>query len=300
MLARSRPPAERCGPLKSASWAARELQFRNVDRGQDGVLVGPNPAAPKEADLPFETIAVQVTSRGIATVLLNRPDRGNAFNRAMLAELGRALEALAADAAVRLAVLRGAGAHFCAGADLADRSEQTAPPTGPAMLDVLAALDNLPKPTIAAVDGGAIGGGAAIAACCDIVVATDAAFFSIPEVRIGMAPVRLAPLFIRAMGQRSFRRYGLSGERIAAAEALRIGLAHQLCPAAALDAIVAEIADALLHGAPGAIGELKSALTRLATPPWPTGASAAHARTAEATEGVASFREKRKPSWYPG
>ena len=103
--------------------------------------------------MPVATIAVQVTSRGIATVLLNRPDRGNAFNRAMLAELGRALDALAADEAVRLAVLRGAGPHFCAGADLADREDQTAPSTGPTMLDVLSALDNLPKPTIAAVDG---------------------------------------------------------------------------------------------------------------------------------------------------
>jgi methylglutaconyl-CoA hydratase len=252
----------------------------------------------KEADVPFETIAVQVTSRGIATLLLNRPDRGNAFNRTMLAELGRALDALAADEAVRCAVLRGAGAHFCAGADLA-REEQAAPSAGPGMLDVLATLDNLPKPTIAAVDGGAIGGGAAIAACCDIVVATDAAFFSIPEVRIGMAPVRLAPLFIRAMGQRAFRRYGLSGERIAAAEALRIGLAHQLCPAAAFDATVAEIADALLHGAPGAIRELKQACARLAAPPWPAEAGAPRQRTPEATEGIASFREKRKPSWYP-
>ena len=252
--------------------------------------------------MPFQTIAVQVTSRGIATVLLNRPDRGNAFNRAMLAELHGALGELGADEAVRLAVLRGRGAHFCAGADLADREDQAAPApaTGPAMLDVLAALDNLPKPTIAAVDGGAIGGGAAFAACCDIVVATDAAFFSIPEVRIGMAPVRLAPLFIRAMGQRAFRRYGLSGERISAAEALRIGLAHQLCTVSTLDAVVAEIADALLHGAPGAIRELKAACVRLATPPWPAESSPARPRTPEAIEGIASFREKRKPSWYPG
>jgi methylglutaconyl-CoA hydratase len=260
-------------------------------------------AAPQEAGLPFETIAVQVSSRGIATVLLNRPERGNAFDRAMLAELGQALGELAADEAARLAVLRGAGRHFCAGADLADRAEdQAAPATGPTLLKVLASLDNLPKPTIAAVDGGAIGGGAAIAACCDIVVATDAAFFSIPEVRIGIAPVRLAPLFIRAMGQRHFRRYGLSGERIAAAEALRIGLAHQLCAPAAFDGAVAEIADALLHAAPGAIRELKAACARLAAPPWPAASTSAYgpARSPEAAEGIASFREKRKPSWYPG
>ena len=83
--------------------------------------------------MPFQTIAVQVTPRGIATVLLNRPDRGNAFNWAMLAELHGALGELAADEAVRLAVLRGRGAHFCAGADLADREDQAAaaPATGP-------------------------------------------------------------------------------------------------------------------------------------------------------------------------
>jgi methylglutaconyl-CoA hydratase len=150
------------------------------------------------------------------------------------------------------------------------------------------------------VHGGAIGGGAAIAACCDIVVATDAAFFSIPEVRIGMAPVRLAPLFIRAMGHRSFRRYGISGERIGAVEAQRIGLVHQLCTAQALDATIADIADALLHGAPGAIRALKAACGPLATPPWPAaGEHRGLAQTPEAVEGIASFREKRKPSWYP-
>jgi methylglutaconyl-CoA hydratase len=112
--------------------------------------------------------------------------------------------------------------------------------------------------------------------------------------------MRLAPLFIRAMGQRNFRRYGLSGERISAAEALRIGFVHQVCLAPALDAAVAEVADALLQGAPGAIRELKAACARLATPLWPAEiAHAAHLRTAEATEGIAAFREKRKPSWYP-
>jgi methylglutaconyl-CoA hydratase len=138
-----------------------------------------------------------------------------------------------------------------------------------------------------------------------VVVATDAAFFSIPEVRVGMAPVRLAPIFIRAMGHRSFRRYGLSGERMDAAEALRVGLVHRLCTPQTLDAAVAEIADALLHGAPGAIRELKSACAELAVPPWPAESAVEpvkgeFARTPEAVEGIASFREKRKPSWYPG
>jgi methylglutaconyl-CoA hydratase len=255
--------------------------------------------------LEFETISLAMSPRGIATVVLNRPERGNAHDQAMLAELDLVFAELAADHGARLAVLRGNGKHFCAGADLADRTRAEAAPTGPTLFDVLEAIDRLPKPTIAAVHGGAIGGGAAIAACCDVVVATDAAFFSIPEVRVGMAPVRLAPIFIRAMGHRSFRRYGLSGERIDAAEALRVGLVHRLCMPPTLDAAIAEIADALLHGAPGAIRELKSACAGLATPPWPAPSATEQARrefgrTPEAVEGIASFREKRKPSWYPG
>jgi methylglutaconyl-CoA hydratase len=253
--------------------------------------------------LHFETIALEVSPRCIATLLLNRPDRRNAFNRLMLGELATVLDEIAADRAVRVMVLRSQGPHFCAGADLAEREPgERDRPVGPTLLEVLASLDNLPKPTIAAVSGGAIGGGAAFVACCDIAVATDAAFFSIPEVRVGLAPLRLAPLFIRAIGYRGFRRYGLTGERITAVEALRLGLVHQLCAAQSLDSVVADVADALLHGAPGATAELKATTSRLAAPPWP----AADARigqglpqTSEAIEGIASFRDRRKPSWYP-
>ena len=255
--------------------------------------------------MEFETISLAMSPRGIATVVLNRPARGNAHDQAMLAELGHVFARLATNDGTRVAVLRGSGKHFCAGADLADRSRTEAgTPAGPTLFDVLQAIDRLPKPTIAAVHGGAIGGGAAIAACCDVVLATDAAFFSIPEVRVGMAPVRLAPIFIRAMGHRNFRRYGISGERIDAVEALRVGLVHQLCTLQNLDAAIADITDALLHGAPGAIRELKLACAGLATPPWPVAPATEPARrefgkTPEAVEGIASFREKRKPSWYP-
>jgi methylglutaconyl-CoA hydratase len=261
--------------------------------------------------LQFETISVAVSPRGIATILLNRPERGNAFNGVMLAELDRAFANLAADDGTRVTLLRGNGKHFCAGADLADRDGRAGPAgtgggagSGPSLAGVLEAIDRLPKPTIAVIHGGAIGGGAAIAACCDIVLASEDAFFSIPEVRVGMAPVRLAPLFIRAMGLRNFRRYGISGERISAAEALRIGMAHKLCTSGELDRAIAEIADALLHGAPGAIRDIKLACAGFAMPPWSADAvtaSATHelARTPEAAEGIASFHEKRKPSWYP-
>jgi methylglutaconyl-CoA hydratase len=258
-----------------------------------------------EACVQFETIVFDLSSRGVATIRLNRPAHANAFDRAMLAELAGALAHVAAHDDVRLAVLRGEGRHFCAGADLTDRDRaESGTLAGPTLFAVLDVIDHLPKPTIAAVHGGAIGGGAAIAACCDIVVVTEAAFFSIPEVRIGMAPARLAPFLIRAMGQRAFRRYGISGERIGAAEALRIGFAHELCPLQSLDRTIADIADALLHGAPGAIRELKAACARLAMPVPPTAPDAEPAsrgltKTPEALEGILSFREKRKPRWYP-
>jgi methylglutaconyl-CoA hydratase len=212
------------------------------------------------------------------------------------------------DAHVRIVVVRGSGRHFCTGADLASRagdaqakSEQPAKP--PATLrDVLVALDTLPKPTVAVIHGGAVGGGAAFAACCDVAIATDGAFFSIPEVRVGMAPLGVTPFLIRAVGHRSFRRYGLSGERITPADALRIGLVHQVCDGATLDETLARITDELLHGAPEAIAELKSAAAEFASPTLAAilaNRPAHNPKTPEALEGIASFREKRKPSWYP-
>jgi methylglutaconyl-CoA hydratase len=256
--------------------------------------------------LSLQAITVDISARRIATITLNRPDRGNAFDQTMLDELAEQLATLGADDNVRIVALRGGGRHFCTGADLASRTGE--PPAQPAarppasLRDVLLALDTLPKPTIAVVHGGAVGGGAGFVACCDIAIATDAAFFSIPEVRVGMPPLGVMPFLVRAMGHRAFRRYGLSGERIKAADALRLGLVHDICDAAGLEEMLARIADELLHGAPGAIATLKEASAPFASPPL--SAIMAHRaphnpKTPEAIEGIASFREKRKPSWYP-
>jgi methylglutaconyl-CoA hydratase len=258
--------------------------------------------------MTFQTITVEVSARRVATVLLNRPERGNAFDQTMLDELGHAFAALAAGGEARIVVLRGSGRHFCTGADLAARA--AAAPAHPlqtatahaSLREVLAGLDALPKPTLAVVQGAAVGGGAAFAACCDTVIAADSAFFSIPEVRVGMPPLGVAPFLVRAIGHRNFRRYGLSGERITAAEALRLGLAHQICAADAIEETLAGIADAFLQGAPGAISALKSAAAQYASPTLSAilATQPAHdPKTPEAIEGIASFREKRKPSWYP-
>jgi methylglutaconyl-CoA hydratase len=259
-------------------------------------------------DVTFQTIAVEVSARRIATVRMNRPERGNAFDQTMLDELGQAFATLGAGGEARIVVLRGAGRHFCTGADLGARA--AAAPAHPlegatapvSLREVLARLDTLPKPTLAVVQGAAVGGGAAFAACCDVVIAADSAFFSIPEVRVGMPPLGVAPFLVRAIGHRNFRRYGLSGERITAAEALRLGLAHQICSLESLEETLAGIADALLLGAPGAMATLKRAAAEYASPTLSAilAVQSAHdPRTAEAVEGVASFREKRKPSWYP-
>jgi len=254
--------------------------------------------------MTLQTLTVEVSPRRVATVALNRPDKGNAFDQTMLEELDAQFKTLGSDPGVRVIVLRGNGRHFCTGADLSahkpDAEAAAKPPVS--MREVLATIDTCPKPTIAVVHGAAVGGGATFAACCDVALAGDRAFFSIPEVRVGMPPLGVMPFLVRAMGHRNFRRYGLSGERISAAEAMRIGLVHQVCEMVELEDMLARITDELLHGAPGAIATLKAAAAEFAAPTLSAilANKATHdSKSAEALEGVASFREKRKPTWYP-
>lgn len=261
--------------------------------------------------MSLQRILSERGARGVATITLNRSDRGNAYDNAMLRELAAQFAELGADPSVRVVVLRGAGKHFCVGADIAwHHSNQSAgaDPAEPApkLLDVLFALDALPKPTICLLHGAAVGGGLAFAACCDIALAEEAAFFSIPEVRIGLVPGPLVPIFLRAMDYRAFRRYGFSGERFSAAEALRLGLIHEVCAADQIETALSRITEELLLGAPGAIAALKVVAARLAASPnteallreFEAG-SGGMLQTPEAHEGIASFLEKRKPNWYP-
>jgi methylglutaconyl-CoA hydratase len=250
------------------------------------------------------TVITDLNAEGVATVTLNRPDRGNAFDQAMLDELGRCFAGFEGDARVRLVVLSASGKHFCTGADMSSRAEGAKGGLG--FNEVLARIDRLCKPTIAVVQGGCVGGGLGFAACCDVLLTEETAFFSVPELRVGIAPSpELSGLLIRAMGYRAFRRYGLSGERISAAEALRIGLAHQVLAPGTVESELERLADAFLHNAPGATAELKDTIAAYALPPqqtlFPPGGTQSRglARSPEAVEGLAAFREKRKPSWYP-
>ena len=245
------------------------------------------------------TISIETGARGVTTLLFQRPDRGNAFNQVMLDEIYAALTALAADLSVRALILRGAGKHFCTGADMSARGYSDA---GVSLNDVLNLLDDFPKPVIGVIHGGCVGGGLAIAACCDVVLADTRAFFAVPELRVGLAPsISLTGYFIRVMGPRAFRRYGLSGERIGSADALRLGVAHELFESADIHVRLGQLVDDFLHSAPLALAEFKGRITQLsASAP----ALKAHdgprglERSPEAREGVAAFKEKRKPVWY--
>jgi methylglutaconyl-CoA hydratase len=257
-----------------------------------------------------ERIAIEHGARGVTTLTLNRPERGNAYDDVMLRELAAEFAALDKDHAVRVVVLRGSGKHFCVGADIAwHRVNQNAPAAraaGPKLIDVLLALDRLSKPTIAMLHGAAVGGGLAVALCCDVAFATADAIFSIPETRIGLMPGPLVPIFLRAMSYRAFRRYGLSGERFSAAEAKTLGLVHDVALAEAVEPVLAKQIEEFLASAPGAIAGLKSLAAKLAPPPMTEAllreleeAGRGMLATDEAKEGIASFLEKRKPRWYP-
>jgi methylglutaconyl-CoA hydratase len=258
----------------------------------------------------YERILLEHGPRGTATLTLNRPERGNAYDDIMLRELMIALGEIDNDDAVRVVLIRGAGKHFCVGADIAwHRANQNAPAAreaGPKLIDMLLALDRLSKPSIAVLHGAAVGGGLAIPLCCDVAFAASDALFSIPEVRIGLMPGSLAPLFLRAMSYRAFRRYGLSGERFSAAEAKALSLIHETAPAEEIEAMVAKQVEEFLLSAPGAIAGLKALAAELALPRITPAlleeleeAGRGMLETEEAKEGVASFLEKRKPRWYP-
>jgi methylglutaconyl-CoA hydratase len=246
-----------------------------------------------------------VDSRGIATLVFNRPEKGNSYNQALLDALYHEFTRLGADPAVRVIVLRGTGKHFSAGADVgaghaADGKPRVTIPS------LCLAVDGTPKPVVAFVHGACIGGAVAMISCCDSVIATETAFFSMPEVRLGFAPGPLIAFFLRAMGARNLRRYLLSGERFTAADALRIGLVHQLCPADAGDAALSKAIDEILLAGPNAAAHATALLRRLTNVPIsPELLTELQAdfdqrfNSAEANEGRASFREKRKPNWYP-
>ena len=257
-------------------------------------------------------VLCEVDGRGVATVALNRPGRHNAYNGRMIDELIEAVAALRDDPRVRVLVLRANGKHFQAGADLnwlkevAGFTLEGNVAFSMKTTEAMRGLNEFPRPTIALVHGACYGGGVGMVACCDVAIATEGASFALTEVRWGVIPAPIIVQLCGAMGVRSVRRYGITGERFDAGEARRIGLVHEVCPEGALDAAAAPVIDAVLLGAPEAVAESKALVAEhagLALSDQTVRALAVQAAvrraSPEAAEGLRSFVEKRQPAWYP-
>jgi methylglutaconyl-CoA hydratase len=254
------------------------------------------------------------TGGGVGIVTLNRADRHNAFDDQTILELIDALGEMEADPAVRVVVLSSTGKSFSAGADLrwmqraaTQAFDENFRDAGN-LAEMLRRIAQLPKPTVARVQGPAYGGGVGVIAACDVAVATFDAQFSLTEVKLGIIPAAISPHVIAAMGPRHARRYMLTAERFSAAEAYRIGLVHEMVAnVEALDEAVGQIVDSLLNNGPAALAACKSLIGAVAGKPLTpdliddTARRIASIRaTEEAQEGMAAFFDKRKPNWVAG
>jgi methylglutaconyl-CoA hydratase len=259
----------------------------------------------------YETLEI-LRDGPIATIWMSRPDVHNAFNEALIAELTAACRQLDADDSVRAVVLAGRGKSFSAGADLnwmrraADASVDENLADARKLAGMLRALAELTKPTIARVQGAALGGGMGLASACDICVASTAASFATSEVRFGIIPSAISPYVLRAIGARQAGRYFQTAERISAAEAKALGLAHEVVAPEELDAKVAGIVAALLVGGPKSQAAAKDLIRAVADRPVSDAVVEDTARriaelraTPEAKEGLAAFLDKRPAAWVP-
>jgi methylglutaconyl-CoA hydratase len=254
---------------------------------------------------------LEVTRQGgVARVALNRPELRNAFDDALIKKLHATFDDVAKDRNVRVMVLAGNGPAFCAGADLnwmkrmAGYSYDENLADAKALAEMLAALDRLPKPTLARVHGPVFAGGTGLVAACDIAVGTPEAKFCLSEAKLGLSPATISPYVMRAMGERNARRYFLTAEVFDAEEAHRIGMLSALVPASYLDSAVDELVKHLLAGGPEAHAKIK-ALIRSVAGRRPDDALVAETAqriaeirgSPEGKEGIAAFLEKRKASW---
>ena len=260
----------------------------------------------------YDTLEIERSGQ-IATVWMNRPQVFNAFNEQLIADLQHACEALNAERSVRVVVLAGRGRHFSAGADLnwmrraATASEADNLADARRFAKMLRTLSELTKPSIARVQGSALGGGTGLVAACDMAVASDDAVFSTSEVRFGIIPAVISPYVLRAIGPRQALRYFQSAEPIAAQRALALGLVHEVCAVDALDATVAALTLPLLQGAPLAQRAAKDLIASVNgrslddTLMEETAQRIARQRaTVEGRDGIAAFLDKRPAQWLSG
>src|SRR6201989_2828587 len=251
-------------------------------------------------------------ARGVATVTLYRPEVNNAYDGGLIQGVLAAMDELGKKPSLRVVVLKGNGRHFQAGADLKwingvrPKSPAENEAVSRATYEAVQRLNTLPIPTVALVQGGCFGGGTGVISACDVVIAGDNALFSISEGRWGLTAAIIIPQLCDAIGVRQVRRYALTGERFGADEARRIGLVHEVVPLGDLEAAGAKMVEQLLANAPQALAETKALALESSFGGMAVNDAAykrlvklhsARRMAAEASEGLASFAEKRAGRW---
>lgn len=257
----------------------------------------------------YSTLSIERQDR-VATIWMDRPDVFNAFDEQLIADLGAACAELDADASVRVVVLAGRGKHFSAGADLnwmkraSVFTEEENRADAHKFAHMLRALSDMSKPTVARVQGAALGGGTGLAAACDMAVASVDAQFATSEVKFGIIPAVISPYVLRAIGPRHALRYFQSGERFSAQRALAMGLVTEVCERDQLDATIAQLVGLLMSGAPLAQQSAKHLIAAVDGCPIDAAISEETAQriarqraTSEAKDGISAFLEKRTPAW---
>lgn len=255
----------------------------------------------------FDTIRLEIDQRGVASLVLNRPDKHNALNAIMIRELTQVAVQLSHDTNVRIVVLSALGKSFCAGADLAwmreqflaDRTARISQASN--FSTMLQAFDNLPKLLIAIVEGPAYGGGVGLVSTCDIVLAIPNACFTLSENKLGIIPATIAPFVTRRIGAANMRRFALNASPMPADVALSIGLVSELYEPHLLNEALEKQVGLALSCAPGAVAAAKKLFRRLAAgtaePGETVEALADRWESSEGKQGIEAFFEQRKPPW---
>jgi methylglutaconyl-CoA hydratase len=258
-----------------------------------------------------DPVLLEVSPEGVAMVTLNRPDKLNAFDELMIANLAETFETLKGADHVRIVFVRGSGKTFCAGADIdwmrrqGERSVSDNEEDGLALARMLRHLHELPQLTVAVAQGAAMGGGAGLLAACDVAVAVKDTKIQFSEVRLGLTPATIAPYVVEAIGPRQAKALFASGERFDGAYAEKIGLVQYLVDdEAGFRPLMEQLTNLALAAAPGAVADAK-ALVRFVTGHKIDDALsketakriAARRASPEGKEGLAAFLQKRKPEW---